>query len=52
MRLPRWIPVIRRPWNPNLQETYESMTPHDRQVSWLLDASAVIFVLGVALWLG
>lgn len=55
MKIPTWILVVNRPWNPAWQETWDAMTPSERRASWLFDAVVVIVVivvLGACAWFG
>lgn len=53
MKLPRWVPEVRRPFNPAFRDTWEAMTHTERQVSWLVDWCLVlVVVIGLGLLAG
>lgn len=51
MNLWRFIPAVRRPWNPAYRDVWASMSHRERQVSFLIDlaivgAAAIAFAAG------
>jgi len=42
MRLPAWIPQVRKPWNPAYHGTWEAMTPNERRWSTVIDLGVLI----------
>lgn len=50
MKLPDWVPEVRRPFNPAYRPVWEAMTHTERQASWLADWALVcvaVIVLGL-----
>jgi hypothetical protein len=45
MRLPSWVPEVRRPWNPAFHDTWKAMTRTERQASFLFDCLVVLAVI-------
>lgn len=50
MKLPRWFPAVRRPWNPAYREAWDVMTHEERQWSFAADLAIFAVVFGVV-WL-
>lgn len=51
MRMPRWVPPVRRPFNPAYGDTWDAMSHEERQRSTLWDWLLVVVVIGVMLFL-
>lgn len=45
MKLPHWVPEVRRPFNPAFRDTWEAMSRTERQASWLVDWGLVLSVI-------
>ena len=52
MKLPKWLPQIRRPWNPAYRDTWNTMTTTEKQASFLFDCALVGLVVIACLVLG
>lgn len=37
----RYIPAVKRPWNPAYRDVWDSMTHREKQVSFLVDVAIV-----------
>lgn len=47
MRAPKWIPQVRRPWNPAYREVWDAMSPDERRWSFLFDALIAVVCIGL-----
>jgi hypothetical protein len=47
MALPRWIPKVKRPWNPAYAPIWDQMTDTEKRWSWLTDVGMVLAVLAI-----
>lgn len=45
MKPPKFIPEVRKPWNPVFRDTWERMTPDERRWSFLFDAALILVVI-------
>lgn len=45
---PKWIPTVRRPWNPSYREVWDNMTHEEKQESFLFDC--VVFLVVAVLF--
>jgi hypothetical protein len=52
MKLPTWIPMVSRPWNPAYRSTWDAMDDNEKRWSWLVDAAVVLVALAVICWAG
>lgn len=44
MSIWRFIPAVRRPWNPAYRDTWDAMTHRERQISFLIDVAIIVAV--------
>lgn len=42
MNIWRFIPAVKRPWNPAYRETWHAMTHRERQISFLIDVAIIV----------
>lgn len=42
MSIWRFIPAVRRPWNPAYRDVWDSMTRRERQYSFLIDIGIIL----------
>lgn len=45
MNLWRFIPAVKKPWNPAWHDVWDAMTHRERQVSFLIDAAIVALAI-------
>jgi hypothetical protein len=38
----RFVPAVKRPWNPAYRETWDAMTHRERQISFLIDVAIIV----------
>lgn len=48
MKAPRWIPKVRKPFNPAFHDTWDAMTDDEKRWSFLLDMVIVFLVCAAA----
>ena len=51
MNLWRFVPAVKRPWNPAYRDVWDSMSHRERQISFLIDVAIVVAAL-IAFWAG
>jgi hypothetical protein len=49
MNLWRFVPAVKKPWNPAYRDVWESMTRRERQVSFLIDCAIIVTALAAFL---
>lgn len=50
MKMPKWLPQIKRPWNPGYGETWDVMSKLERQWSTVFDFALGLIVMAIVLW--